>query len=204
MISGSSPLGTLEFSRIAAGLAAALLLQSGSAAPAAWGLPQLMTMLAANTQHRVGFVERRYLHFLTRPLESSGWLSFTPPQRVEEATLTPRKETIIADGHTLLIYRAGRATRLDLRDRPEVHTLVEGIQGTLSGNLSMLQQDYSVSLRGDAQHWRLSLVPIQRDAARVVSEIRISGVEGDVSAIDFRFPNGDRSEMTITRMQNPQ
>lgn len=204
MTSGSPPLGNLDFSRLVVGLTAVLLLQSGSATPAAWGLPQLMTTLTANTQHRVGFVEQRYLHFLTQPLESSGWLSFTPPHRVEIATLAPKKETVIADGSTLLIYRAGSATRVDLHDHPEIGTMVDGIRGTLSGNLSMLQQNYAVALRGNARHWRLSLVPLQKDAAHVVSEILISGVDGDVSAIDFRFPNGDRAEMTITRMQIPR
>lgn len=204
MISGNPLPRTVEFARIFLGLTVLILLQSGSAAPAAWGLPQLMSMLTGNAHRPVGFVERRYLHFLTRPLESSGWLSFTPPQRVEQATLIPKKETIIADGNTLWIHHAGNsATRVDLRNRPEIRSLVDGIRGTLSGNLAMLQKHYTVTLRGNPQHWRLSLIPIQGDTAHVISDIQISGAEGNVSAINFRFPNGDRSEMMITRLQHP-
>lgn len=204
MTSGRRLPRTGEFLRLAAGSIALIALQSGSASPVSWGLPQLMALLTHEPHHDVRFVERRYLHVLTQPLESSGRLSFTPPQRIEETILTPKKETLVVDGDTLLVRRANNSvSTVELPDHPEIKTLIDSIRGTLSGNLSMLRGNYTVTVQGDAHRWRLLLVPLPRDAAAVVSKIRISGAGGDVSMIEFRFPNGDRSEMTITQIQSP-
>ena len=58
------------------------LAQGDSAAP--WGLPELMAELHAVSSVRAKFVEKKYLHALSAPLELSGTLAYEAPDRLEK------------------------------------------------------------------------------------------------------------------------
>jgi outer membrane lipoprotein-sorting protein len=182
-------------------LAAALSMR-----PAAAGdlqLPDLMRTLSRNQQQEATFVEKRYLAVLDKPLESSGELSFVPPNRLEKRTLKPRPESVIVDGDVLIVDQANRRPlRLNLQEHPEISAFVESIRGTLAGDQSALEKAYSIELSGSEQRWRLELVPRQQSMARIVSRIQIAGSQGDLTTIEFDFADGDHSEMVVARARS--
>ena len=49
------------------------------AAPASWGIEQLMQRFAQVKSAKAAFVERKHMRVLTGPLESSGTLVYTAP-----------------------------------------------------------------------------------------------------------------------------
>ena len=178
----------------------ALALWAWPAPAADWTLARLMDALSANKESRAAFNETRFLALLDRPLESSGELRFTPPRRLEKRTLAPGRETVVVDGDSVLIERAGKRHSLSLKDHPEVAVFVESIRGTLAGDRESLERAYTLSLEGEERRWQLVLRPRDESVARLVERIEVGGAGADVRRIEITQPDGDRTLMLIRRI----
>jgi outer membrane lipoprotein-sorting protein len=165
-----------------------------------WTLARLMEALSANKESRAAFNETRFLSLLDRPLESSGELRFTPPRRLEKRTLAPGSETVVVDGDSVVIERAGKRHSLSLKEHPEVAVFVESIRGTLAGDRESLERAYALSLEGDERRWQLVLRPRDDSVARLVAKIEVGGAGADVRRIEITQPDGDRTLMLIRRI----
>lgn len=185
-------------------IAACLGLACASSWGADWALPELMQQLAQQKSGKASFTEKKYLALLDKPLESSGELFFEAPDRLEKRTLKPRPETLLLEGDRLSVTVADkRPLQLRLQDHPEVAAVVESIRGTLSGDLSALQKNYSIDFSGTPAKWQLVLTPVQSGVAKIVRLIRIAGAEANLRSIAFEQADGDRSEMAIARISAP-
>jgi hypothetical protein len=165
---------------------------------AAWGLPDLMQMLARIKSSKATFTEKKYLAVMDQPLESSGEMSYTAPDRLEKRTLLPKLESLVLDGDRMIIERAGkRRLIISIESRPEAAAFVESVRGTLAGDLNALKTYYKLDLSGNASGWKLVLVPIQPGMLKLISRIRIEGAHEAISFIAFDQADGDRSEMHV-------
>ncbi len=169
------------------------------ASAAEWGVAELMQLLAEQKARRASFVEKKYIAALQAPLESSGELRFSAPDRLEKRTLKPKAEAVILEGDTLQLERRnGRRMTLSLRERPEVSGFVESMRATLLGDRAALEQFYALQLEGSAAAWTLSLTPLQPQMLKIIQKIHIAGAHDAVQTIEFLQADGDRSVMTIT------
>ena len=175
---------------------------SGSQA-AEWQLGELMQLLAQTKSGQARFVERKYIAMLDKPVESSGELSFTAPDRMEMRTLKPKKQAMLLDGNRLTLEQDGRQKTVSLQSYPEVAAFVEGIRGTLVGDRQALEKVYKVHLIGTPARWQLMLVPREPAMIRIISRIRIGGSQGEVTQVAYDHADGDRSEMQITPVSRP-
>lgn len=166
---------------------------------AAWDVGALMDLLRAHPPGRVRFVETKEISVLDRPLESSGELAFTPPDRLEKHVTSPGDERMVADRERLVFERGGRRQELALADYPQVAVLVESIRGTLAGDRAALERTYVLDLRGDAATWRLVLTPRDAALARLVTRVTIEGSQAQVQRVTVEQADGDRSVMRILR-----
>ncbi|WP_395055638.1 LolA-related protein [Polaromonas sp.] len=187
------------FSRFSAGLAAVGLLLGllGTPAIAAWDVAQLMQGLAQNKSGRASFVEKKYIALLDKPVESSGELLYTAPDRLEKRTLKPRPESMLIETGTLTVERGKRRTTLRLQDYPELVAFTESIRGTLAGDLAALRRIYNLDLEGTEERWTLTLRPIETKILDVVQRIRIGGSRAEVKTIEIEQTDKDRSVMVI-------
>jgi len=200
MTSGRRP-AQPDFVRAARSLAAAALLAFAPWAPAAgWDVATLMELLSRNKPGRAAFNETRHLALLDRPLEVSGELRFTPPNRLEKRTLAPGTDSMVVDGDVLTLERAGRRHTLSLREHPEVAVFIESIRGTLAGDRAALERAYALSLEGEAKRWNLVLKPLSPVAAGFVARIEVSGRQADIHRVEIFQADGDRTLMMIRRM----
>jgi outer membrane lipoprotein-sorting protein len=159
-----------------------------------------MQLLAQNKSGKATFVEKKYIGILDQPVISTGDLSFVAPDKLEKRTRSPRPETITLDGSTLTIDRPGKnPVTISLDGHPEAAAFIESIRGTLAGDLTALQNYYTLKLIGSADQWRLTLKPKQKKLASIFDRIVISGAQGGIQTIDLEQRDGDRSEMAITR-----
>ena len=169
-----------------------------------WSVTELMQLMAQQKSGKASFVEKKYIGFLEKPLESSGELSFDAPSRLEKRTFKPRPETVSLDGDKLTItLPEKRPIHLRLQEHPEVASVVESIRGTLSGDKVALERDYAVIVAGEQSKWQLTLTPIQKGVAKIVRKILISGAEANIQTISFDQADGDRFEMTISKVVTP-
>ncbi len=181
-----------------------VLLAAAAAAHAAGdGLDDLMQALAARRHGEVSFVERQYLSILKKPLESSGELLYDAPDRLEKRTLAPKHESLMLRGHTLTVERGNRSHTLDLTSYPQALPFVESIRATLAGDRAALERQFKLQFSGGAEHWTLVLVPLDREAEKAVSEVRIEGAKSDLVSVEIRRPGGDRSLMTLHALAEP-
>ncbi|MGZ5179238.1 MAG: LolA family protein [Ramlibacter sp.] len=163
-------------------------------------LPDLMRLLAVQKSARATFVERKFIALLDKPVNSSGELSFTAPDRLEKRTLSPRPESLVLEGDRLTIEGNGRKMVIGLQSHPEAAAFIENIRGTLAGDLGALEKFYSLQLSGRTEQWTLQLVPRQPEMLRIVSRIRFEGSQSAVNLIVFEQADGDRSEMQVTQV----
>lgn len=177
---------------------ASVLFVAASAANAAdWGVVQLFEHLAKNKPVRTAFTEKKFLALLDKPVDSSGELAFTPPDRLEKRTLKPKPESLVADRDSVTLERGGKRHTLRLRDNPQVAVLVESIRSTLAGDLATLTRTYSTALEGSPAKWRLVLRPLDPALGTLVERIEIGGAEAQVRTVEIFQADGDRSVMTI-------
>ena len=171
---------------------------TATAAPAAGdALDQLLERLAARRRGHVTFTEVQHLAVLDRPLESSGELLYEAPGRLEKRILKPRPETLVL-AHGMLSATRGRHTRtVELAAWPQLAPLLESMRATLTGDRAALERIFSVQLEGDAAHWTLRLTPRDPEAARVVTQVLITGESAAMKTVEVLAADGDRSLLTI-------
>lgn len=177
-----------------------LLLISGITHAAGLDIDQLMQGLAQVRNGQAGFVETKYIAMLDRPVESSGELFYTAPDRLEKRTLKPKPESMILDGGTLLIERGRQRHSLQLQDYPELAAVIDSIRGTLAGDRRALERSYRLSLEGSAERWTLQLLPLDEKMQAVIKRISIAGAHHAVSSIEINRVDGDRSLMRIEKL----
>lgn len=180
-----------------------LLCLPGTSQAAAWGLDQLMSELAQTRYSHARFTEKKSIAILDQPVESSGELFYSAPDRLEKRTLKPRYETMLVEGGVLTIERGRKRYRLQLQDYPELAAFIDSIRGTLSGDRRALERNYRLSLDGNAAQWSLQLLPLQPKMLAVVKQIRVKGMRDQVRSIDILQADGDSALMLIDKSDNP-
>lgn len=170
---------------------------------AEWDIDQLMQDLAQVRSNRANFVEKKFIAILDKPVESSGELLYTAPDRLEKRTFKPKPETMLLEQNILLIERGRQKHRLALQDYPELSAFIDSIRGTLAGDRKALERSFRLSLSGSAEQWTLQLLPLNDKMQSVVKHIRIAGVRDNVRSIETAQADGDRSLMLIERQNTP-
>ena len=119
-----------------------------------WGLPQLMGAMQSVRTATARFVERKFVHLLNQPLQSSGTLTFVAPDRLQKQTLAPAPSRLTVDGDRLEVEQPdGKLRNLSLSEVPEIGALVASIRATLAGDGATLTP--LLHAHTDGQRWRL-------------------------------------------------
>ena len=186
------------YSLVVAGLLAAAFAMPSHAAD--WDIDQLMHSLAQTRSAQARFVEKKTIAILDQPVESSGELLYTAPDRLEKRTVKPKPESMVVEGDQLEIERGRQKIKLQLQAYPELAAFIDSIRGTLAGDRKALERNYQLSLEGSAQAWTLKLVPIDSKMKQVVALIRMTGVRDEIRSIDVTQVDGDSSLMSIEKV----
>ena len=189
--------------RFVGAAAAALWLCASSthAQTAPFDIQQLMSTLRRVKSATGHFVERKQLQVLDKPVEASGTLIYLAPDQIQKITISPKWERIAVRQNVISIEQGqeGNARTFSLSDHPEIGAFVESIRATLAGDLPTLMRFYTVTMDGNANDWRLLLVPKERKLQDLVKTIRISGAGNGIRSVDTEEANGDRAIMSIVQ-----
>jgi hypothetical protein len=165
-----------------------------------WDIDQLMRTLAQTRSGHASFIEKKSIAILEKPVESSGELFYTAPDRLEKRTLKPKAESMLLDHGTLTIEQKGKKHVLQLQSYPEIAAFIDSIRGTLAGDRKALERTYKLDLEGDEQNWTLTLLPLDAKMKKVVERIRITGGRNELRNIEINQADGDSSLMTIVQL----
>jgi hypothetical protein len=196
-MSGVLAVGRLARLRPALALMSILLPCTGAAADRE-PLDEVLQLLAARRHGTAHFEERHYLSLLKQPLESSGTLIYDAPDHLEKRTSTPRAESLVLNGRELTVERGHSSHALNLQSYPQALPFVESIRATLAGDRASLDKVFRVEFSGKAAGWTMVLTPHDPAVAKTVAEVRISGANDELSQVEIRQPDGDRSLMTLS------
>src|SRR3984885_12363894 len=113
-------------------------------------LRRIMLDLQSVKQSQAKFVERKYLHMLNQPLDSSGTLIYVAPDHLEKNTEQPKPERLVVD-HESLVIEGGpdgqnRTMALQPRD-PKVQAMVNEIR--ISGRNDRIDTIETIETGGD-------------------------------------------------------
>lgn len=184
-------------------LICSLVYVSTSHAEAPWDLDQLMQSLATTKSGHASFIEKKTIAILDKPVESSGELFYTAPDRLEKRTLKPKAESMVLDKDKLIVEQRGRKHVLSLQSYPEIAAFIDSIRGTLAGDRKALERSYKLSMAGTQRDWDLSLLPLEDKMKKVVTSINISGAGNTLETIEINQADGDSSVMIITPLPAP-
>ena len=160
-------------------------------------LAALAALLAQRKSGEARFEETRLVSGLEGPLFSSGTLTFTAPDAFARHTLQPRAESMAVQGNVMTLKRGGRSRQMTLDAVPELSMLVEAMRGTLTGDAVALQKHFTTAVAGNAQGWKLTLVPRDRALGAQVREVIIEGQRADMRVVSLWLAGGDSSRMAI-------
>lgn len=160
----------------------------------------LMSLLAQTRSAHANFVETKSIAMLDKPVVSSGELFYTAPDYLEKRTLKPKAETMVLDHGSINITRGTKNYRLQLADYPALAAFIDSIRGTLAGDRSGLERNYTLTLEGTLARWTLQLTPANEQLLAVIKNIRIQGERGEIRSIDTVQADGDSSVMTISKL----
>lgn len=174
-----------------------------SHAESTWDLDQLMQSLATSKSGHASFIEKKSIAILDKPVESSGELFYTAPDRLEKRTLKPKAESMVLDKDKFIVEQRGKKHVLSLQSYPEIAAFIDSIRGTLAGDRKALERTYKLSMSGTQQDWDLSLLPLEDKMKKVVTSINISGDDNMLKTIEIKQADGDGSVMIITPILAP-
>ncbi len=166
-------------------------------------LEAVMGLLALHRHGHVEFVEQHFIAMLDHPIESQGEMRFDAPDHLEKRTLKPHLESLILNGDELTVERGGKRRVLDLKAYPQVEPFIESIRATLAGDQASLAKNFKLEFAGSVARWTLTLVPIQQKVKQTVAQVRIDGIRDQLSKVEIRQPDGDRSLMTLRPATTP-
>jgi outer membrane lipoprotein-sorting protein len=190
-----------EVTRRALMVMAAALVARPSFAADTFDLTALAALLAQRKSGEARFEETRLVSGIDGPLFSSGTLSFTAPDAFARHTLRPREESMAVQGNVMTLKRGGRSRQMTLDAVPELTALVEAMRGTLTGDAAALQKYFIPTVAGNAQSWKLTLVPRERGLGAQVREVVVEGQRGDMRVVSLWLSGGDSSRMTIEPLE---
>jgi hypothetical protein len=186
--------------RVLRGLLGAVLLaacaQASSAAPDR-ELDAVLAQLALRQHGHVEFIEQHFLSVLDHPIESSGDMRYDAPDRLEKRTLSPRRETLLLAGGILTVDKGKSHRVVDLHAYPQVQPFIESIRATLAGDRAALEKLFTLEFIGTRPKWTLTLLPKDPKVKRTVAQVRIDGANDQLSKVEIRQPDGDRSLLTL-------
>jgi outer membrane lipoprotein-sorting protein len=134
---------------------------------------------------------------LDKPLVRTGEMRYTPPDRLEMRTLTPKPELMLLDRDSLTLERDQRRMRIRLGSRPEVLAFVDSVRGLLAGDRTAMERSYLMQLQGASERWVLTLHPKDADIAALIQRITVTGTEAQIRTIEYQQADGDRSVLAI-------
>jgi len=164
-------------------------------------LEALMQRFAASGGVRARFRESRQLSILTDPIETTGTLYFAPPDRLARHTTWPGRSSIVIEtDRVLLADETGRRV-FDLNTSEVARALVGNLIIVFRGDLEALRARYSISFDSNAERWTLDLEPRARALRSVIERIRFVGHGRDLTAMETRESNGDRTLMELSEIE---
>ncbi len=164
-------------------------------------LTEVMSKLANVKVAKAEFTETRYLKLLVAPVQSTGVLTYTAPDKFEKVTLKPVEEKMTIAKHLVTLEEPakGRKNTITPNSFPALSALIDALRGALSGNPSLLSETFKIKIEGAASQWKLTLIPKEAVQYGYIHKITVSGKQDTIDSMEVLQADGDRSVLSMKR-----
>jgi hypothetical protein len=161
----------------------------------------LVGRLARPAPATTEFVEVRFSSLLDEPVTAGGQLEYLETGALVRRVETPYRERSELLGKTVTIEREGaRPRRFSIDRAPELRGLMASFGALLAGDKATLDEYFQVEAAGQAETWRLTLIPRDRRLGRTLSAIVVNGREDAPRCFRLEEKDGDASIIAIGSM----
>jgi outer membrane lipoprotein carrier protein len=157
---------------------------------------ELKNLLAAIRQNRstqADFHEQRVIRLMKNPVQSSGTVSFQPPNKFRREVKGNSPSITVSDGRNLWIYYPNfkSAERYPLGKGSPLDATVAAINSAL--NLENIETSFNISATKSDNGHELALLPRTAAMKRVFQKLDLQiNDKFRVERTDMLLPNGDR------------
>ncbi len=169
--------------------------------PAPTELEALMEFFAGSGDVRAHFQESRHLSILTDPIETTGTLYFSPPDRLARHVTRPGRSSVVVEAGRVLFGDETGQRVFDFDTSEVARALVGNLMVVFRGDLESLRARYSISFDSDGENWTLDLEPRSRALRGIIERIRFTGQGRKLTAMETRESNGDRTIMRFSEVE---
>lgn len=182
-------------------IAFALIASCGAFAAEPGLAESLLAGIARTPPVSTPFVQVSYRGVLDRPLVVSGTLQWLGGDRMQRDIDKPFKETAkIGEGELSVQRGSGDVHRMPLARAPQAGAMLAGFRALLGGDVSALQQDFTLSAQGGSAHWVITLAPRTTQLKRQLVSIVIDGRAHEPRCLTVTDANGDSSITLVGAM----
>jgi outer membrane lipoprotein-sorting protein len=162
-----------------------------------WSLEHLMKQLRSIGERHAKFTEVRELALLDQPIKQTGTLQFLPPDRLIRTLSPPSNTRYEIEANQLTLWQDDEQQILLLDNLPELLAFSASFRSVLGGDMETLNTYFTATLTGDANTWTLTLIPKDKDFAKKISHIEITGREVEIDRYLVVETSGDQ---TVTHL----
>jgi hypothetical protein len=163
-----------------------------------WNLESLTQMLSDLPAPRRQYTETRESAFLQVPLISRGMIQLLPDGTLVKQKDTPYFERLSVDRTQVTVEGDGFASRsFPLTDLPAIYSFTEGLRALLSGDLGTLDELFVSEMTGNRGSWRLTLEPREKQAAKAIERILVTGDAATITRLHIWETDGDSTLLEL-------
>jgi len=163
----------------------------------------LLAQLARPPPATTAFVEVRFSKLLDRPLIVKGQLGYLEGGVLTRTVNEPFRERTEIRGDSVDVQREGQPSRrFSLKRTPELRGMLGSFAAVLGDSRAALEQDFNLTLAGDARHWHLNLTPKSPQLGRYLHDLAIQGQGNEPRCIVVTQPNEYASVMLLGAAAN--
>lgn len=162
-------------------------------------LKELTAQLSAPTELRASFSQERTLTGFARTLKAEGTLLVHREHGILWRQRTPFAQDVVLDERGILVDDGTGLKAMAQSDNPQLQSFAKMLKSLFAGDLSALEQYFTLELTGTSEKWQLTLTPTQEPMNLIFSGLELKGAHY-VQEVVLQDKAGDSTKITFSQL----
>ena len=162
-------------------------------------LKELTAQLSAPTELRASFSQERTLTGFARTLKAEGTLLVHREHGILWRQRTPFAQDVVLDERGILVDDGTGLKAMAQSDNPQLQSFAKMLKSLFAGDLSALEQYFTLELTGTSEKWQLTLTPTQEPMSLIFSGLELNGAQF-VQEVVLKDKAGDSTKIAFSQL----
>lgn len=147
-------------------------------------LEEILAGFAKISSSTVQFTEEKTLITHKKPISLQGVLGYQKPDYLSKTISRPYEEKLEIRGDNMQVTDyEGFTQQISLKDYPEAYLYVYAFRGMLSGNYSILRDNFQTVVTGSLSAWTITFKPLNKTEKQILKQIVFEGSQDKINRI---------------------